>query len=519
MKVSSKVAVASGLWATALLGVVGHDLVQVRRLAVEHREMAEIDLRATTLSLEQRRLLNQIDGFTRKLFVTEDEAYADRIEPLRLDFESNLSVLRNLGLDTPVTVELQTLAGLWNALPIETILNHVAARENEVQDEPTTAREPAADSEVVEPVNKDQLAELFTGISRDLQEQAQVVVEATQNQVREHAEQAVITSEQAETVSWIVAIAGLALSLPLLWLTVQSIRRPLEQLAEGTRSVAGGEYTYKVGASGTGEFEPVESSFNEMVERLSELDRAKRDFLSHVSHELKTPLAAMYETDSLLLDELPGRLTDKQRRLLELSLENNRRLEVMISKLLDLAQLEEGALQYTFGTWELNDLLAGVIENYSSLAWNRGVSLSLATVPPVALECDRDRVVQVLGNLTENAIRFAPDGSAIRIDVSTTPTPEDLEHTEPGDYAFVRIADRGPGVPEPEQERIFERFHQIRAEGHSSAGSVGLGLAIAREILTHHGGAVWVRNRQGGGAVFSIALPRAAEELRAQRAG
>jgi len=464
------------------------------------------------VSLEQRRLLSQIDGFTRKLFVTRDPAYAKRLDPLRQTFDANLQTLRQLDLEPEVRVETGRLAGLWKALPMSVIVDHTLGPSGEP---PVSLQADgnAADGAAADPPDEMQLSELFANLSRDLQDQAQVVVEATQGQVRQHAARSVTASEQAVAVSWIVAIGGLALSLPLLWLTVQSIRRPLEQLAEGTRSVAGGKYTYKVGSSGTGEFEPVESSFNEMVERLGELDRAKRDFLSHVSHELKTPLAAMYETDSALLDELPGRLTDKQRRLLELSLENNRRLETMISKLLDLSQLEEGALQYDLGEWELNELLAGVVESHSTLAWNQGVSLSLATIPPITLECDRDRIVQVLGNLTENSIRFAPDGSAIEIDVSLEPDADARQHIEAGDHALIRIADRGPGVPDSEKEKIFEKFHQIRAEGRSSAGSVGLGLAIAREIISNHGGAIWVSDRPGGGAVFSVALPLVAEHV------
>ncbi len=509
MRVASKLAAASSLWAAALVAVLVYNLTQVRGMAADHRVLADVDLRATTLALEQRQILAEIDGFTRKLLVTRDPAYAGRLEPLRTSFEENLEELRGLELVAPLAVELELMANRWYALPVAALVDTLLVEETSLNPLATTSD---GDREA-------QLMEAFLEQSRALQDQARAVVVATQEGVRSHVLESAEASERAVRVSWIVALIGLTLSLPLLWLTVRSIHRPLLRLQEGTRSVAGGEYTYKLGTNGTDEFAPVADSFNRMVERLGELDRAKREFLSHVSHELKSPLAAMYETDSLLLEELPGKLTDKQRRLLELSLDNNRRLESMLSKLLDLAALEEGALHYTVGTWDLNELLAGVVESHSAQAWARGVSLSLATVPPIPVSCDRDRIIQVLGNLTENAIRHAPEGSAVRIDVSDDPDRDVRRRLGPGDFAVVQFDDRGPGVPEEEQERIFERFHQIRAAGLSSNGSVGLGLAIAREIVNFHEGAIWVSDRPGGGARFTVALPLAERVAHAVSAG
>jgi signal transduction histidine kinase len=509
MKVASKLAMASSLWAAALIAVLVYNLTQVRGLAAGHRELADVDLRATTLALEQRRLLPQIDGFTRKLSVTRDPAYADRLDPLRGTFEAKLDELLGLDLPPSLEVEVELMANRWRGMPLAELIDTLQVEE--------TSLDPLAVTRDVE--RESRLMELFLEQSRALQDQVQTVFEATQTNVREHAEQSASASSRAVRISWIVALIGLTLSLPFLWFTVRSIRRPLKKLEEGTRSVAGGKYTFKLGAEGTDEFAPVADSFNEMVERLGELDRAKREFLSHVSHELKTPLAAMYETDSLLLEELPGRLTDKQRRLLQLSLDNNRRLEVMISKLLDLAQLEEGALKYSTGNHEINGLLAEVVESYSALAWSNGVALSLATIAPVEITCDRDRIVQVLGNLTENAIRYAPSGSAVRIDVSASPDENARHRLSSEDFALIRIGDRGPGVPDSEKDQIFERFHQIREEGRSSSGSVGLGLAIAREIVSDHDGALWVSDRPGGGALFSLALPLATAIRQAEHTG
>ncbi|MCH7666654.1 MAG: HAMP domain-containing protein, partial [Acidobacteria bacterium] len=279
MKISSKLAIASSLWAAALLAVLAYNLTQLRSLAAGHRELADVDLRATTLALEQRQLLTRIDSFTRKLLVTRDPAYAERLAPLSGTFDANLDELLGLDLGAPWGVEGELMANRWRGLPLAELIDTLLVEETSL--DPLTITRDAE--------HEGRLMEFFLEQSRALQEQAQVVFEATQDNVREHAAQAAAASARAVKISWILALAGMTLSLPFLWLTVRSIRRPLLRLQEGTRSVADGKYTFKLGSEGSDEFAPVADSFNEMVERLGELDRAKRDFLSHVSHELKTP--------------------------------------------------------------------------------------------------------------------------------------------------------------------------------------------------------------------------------------
>ena len=159
----------------------------------------------------------------------------------------------------------------------------------------------------------------------------------------------------AVTVSYVFAAIALLSSGLVSFFIVQSISRPLKQLTQGTRTIAEGKFFYRLDTTRHDEFAQLAKDFNTMTLRLDELDQMKKDFVSHVSHELKAPLASMQETIRLLLEQIPGPLNDKQRRLLELNLASGRRLSTMIGNLLDLSRFEAGVVQYELKS---NDLIA-----------------------------------------------------------------------------------------------------------------------------------------------------------------
>ena len=146
-----------------------------------------------------------------------------------------------------------------------------------------------------------------------------------------------------------------------------------------------------------------------MTRRLNELDQMKKDFVSHVSHELKAPLASMREALQLLLDELPGPLTAKQKRLLEINLQCSRRLSSMIGNLLDLSRMEAGMMEYELKS---NDIVASHSDNGRRIrasCGEKGIRLQmLLPEQPLSAHCDADRILQVLGNVLSNAIKFSP---------------------------------------------------------------------------------------------------------------
>ena len=216
-------------------------------------------------------------------------------------------------------------------------------------------------------------------------------------------------------------------------LIVRSISIPLRQLTEGTRAIAAGKFYYRLDTSGKDEFAQVARDFNTMTERLGELDIMKKDFVSHVSHELKAPLASMRETTQLLLEQIPGPLTDKQRRLLELNMQSARTLSSIIGNLLDISKMEAGIMEYDLKPQPLAPWCGRGDRPVRGSGGGKAdpASRRSSRKSAVLVDCDGDRIVQVIANLFGNAVKFTPKSGTVRVRRGTcrgVPDP----HARPG---------------------------------------------------------------------------------------
>jgi PAS domain S-box-containing protein len=234
--------------------------------------------------------------------------------------------------------------------------------------------------------------------------------------------------------------------------------------------------------------------------------RQREDVVSIVSHDLRNPLGVALAAADLLLD-LP--LDEQQRRRqAEIIRRSGKRMQHLIEDLLDVARIEAGALVVRPSLEDLVPILEEAIVHYQDQANARGVRLQLR--PPVGeprARVDRDRIMQALTNLLDNAIRLTPEGGAVIVSV-----------TEKDGFAHVAVQDTGPGVPPDMVDRLFDRFAQ--GEGRDS-GAAGLGLTIVRGVANAHDGSVTVSSVHGKGATFTLRLPRrgpaVGEEGRAPR--
>jgi signal transduction histidine kinase len=498
MRVATKVATGTGAILVLLIGVLLYQVSLLRALASANRTLGAVDIRAAMVSLELRRQLDRMEEYTRKYLVTRDPAYADMVGEARDAFAANLAQLKPLRVSGSGAAEVDRLDLQWSRFGLALVPRPNIAAQLSLGDEERLLAD---------------LADQLDG----LRAQVVAVINATSSAIASQVSAAATTSQDAQRLAFVAVGVALALSGLILLVTVRSINDPLKRLTEATRQVADGSFAVQIDAPHGDEFANLAEDFNTMVRRLEELDVLKRGFVSHVSHELKTPLVAMQETNQLLLEETPGALTAKQRRFLELNLAASRRLSAMITNLLDLSRIEAGAMEYRIDVHDLGALAESAAALFEARAQERGLHLEVA-VPAATLlvPCDADRVTQVLTNLLDNAVRHAPDGSTVRIRVSGAAGPRAdlpgwvqraLSPNPPGTrYAEVTVEDEGHGVPDEHKERIFDKFHQV-GRGRRSDGGVGLGLAISRETVAAHGGAIWVADRPGGGSVFTLLLP------------
>jgi signal transduction histidine kinase len=263
--------------------------------------------------------------------------------------------------------------------------------------------------------------------------------------------------------------------------------------------------------------------------RSQELDRVKTNFIANVSHELRTPLALILAPAERVLAELaPG---DPHRRDLEVVLRNARALLGHVNDLLDASKLEASKLDLDYSTVDLSHLVRLTANNFETLAVDRDVDFQVVAPPAVPAQVDPSRLQQVLLNLLSNAFKFTPADGRVRIELTGVRRGRGRDEgaaagagggagasDDSGDVVRIEVADSGPGISPDDRGQVFERFHRLDGQPHTTWGSSGLGLNIARELVQLHGGSIGVDDAPEGGALFVVELPLVAPPGTAVRA-
>lgn len=236
---------------------------------------------------------------------------------------------------------------------------------------------------------------------------------------------------------------------------------------------------------------------------LEETEKLQTALLNSISHDLRTPLASITGALSSLLEDAPLLSEEARKELILTAWEEAIRLNRLVGNLLDMTRLQSGALRVVRQTNDVEDLVGATLAQMPRRLRGRVVQTTIPPdLPPV--EIDLALVVQVLVNLLDNALKFAPVDQPINI-----------EAVVDGEWVILTVKDRGPGLPEGSSELLFHKFFRgpgDLAAGRWEVGGTGLGLSIAKGIVEAHGGRIWADNRPGGGAVFSFSLPAAMAE-------
>ena len=227
------------------------------------------------------------------------------------------------------------------------------------------------------------------------------------------------------------------------------------------------------------------------VERLS---RVRQDFVANVSHELRTPLTSIRGYAETLLD---GALEDVQhrKRFVETIRDQSARLSAIVADLLSIAELERAGATPRISSFDMREVVLAQVREMETAAKRAGLSLELEDGDPVQVRADRVRIEQVVANLLDNATKYTEEGG-VKVRLGTR-----------DGYAWCEVADTGPGIPDEDRPRIFERFYRIDKARSRQKGGTGLGLSIVKHIVALHGGDVFVERNETGGSTFRFEIP------------
>ena len=487
MSVSRRLILSVGVLMLLAVGVVVAQVLIVREMQVVTEGMNSVSFRSASGLLEMEQEAFGLRNLTEKsLTVVEASArelYTPLVEGKMQRFDQRFKELQEvLGPDeAPEEIALLSTAWINYKIELEKARRIIAPRG--LEDLPPD------------------LVKALDTLDERTRSSRSAVLQAIGGKVRFNQ----AMGQNAKSIAYTAAALFILMGGTVTFLTLRAINRPLRELTGGTRKIASGEFSHRLPVSGPSEFAELARDFNGMSEKLEELDQMKKDFVAHVSHELKAPLAAIRQTLAVTLEQVPGPINDGQRRLLELSRKSAERLSAMVSNLLDVSRLEAGTMEYEMSSHNMIGIVKQTVEEFALKAAEQQIEICVESPSPnIPVICDGDRMIQVVGNLLDNALKFSPENSAIRVTVS---------HNDSAAIPTVRvaIADRGTGVPDAHKQNVFLKFHQLNGRGKRTAGQgVGLGLAICKTIVDAHRGRIWVEDNPEGGSVFCVEIRAAA---------
>jgi signal transduction histidine kinase len=272
------------------------------------------------------------------------------------------------------------------------------------------------------------------------------------------------------------------------------IARPISALAAAARRLAGGSYAERLPTDEPGELRELATSFNHMAGSLEATERRRLQLVGDVAHELRTPLTTL----DGYLEGLEDGVIDPSPQTWRLLRAETGRLTRLVTDMSELWRAEARQLPLRTQPVDVATVADAVAEQFAPVARSRGIDIEVAGTRAIAL-ADSDRVAQIVGNYLSNAIRHAPDGSAVIMTTTVSPT-----------GVTISVADHGPGLAPDQLEAVFERFYRVDSARSRASGGSGIGLAIVRALAGAMGGRAWAESAGlGRGSTFLLELPPA----------
>jgi len=286
---------------------------------------------------------------------------------------------------------------------------------------------------------------------------------------------------------WIILIVILVL--------VQLLMRPFKDLKRVLERVADGDLDADITADAYTETQQISSAVSRTITKLKEVDQSRQEFVSNVSHELKTPITSIRVlADSLMgMEEVPVELY--REFMMDISDEIDRESKI-IDDLLSLVKMDKAATEMNIAQVNINALMELILKRLRPIAKRRNIELIFESIRDVTADVDEVKLSLALNNLVENAIKYNIEDGWVRVVL-------DADHK----FFYVKVSDAGIGIPEEFQERIFDRFYRVDKARSRETGGTGLGLAITKSVVLMHHGAIKLQSKEGEGTTFTVRIP------------
>ena len=312
------------------------------------------------------------------------------------------------------------------------------------------------------------------------------------------------SSSQRGTIVQTLLVIDIAIFFLVIVVVRQSLN-PLEIITRALSRVKEGIYGEKINYKSDDEIGELVNSFNIMSDTIKqktqeakETDIAKDEFLSMITHELKTPLVPIQGYVDILLGEHLGPLTEKQKDRLKIIKSSSESLLRIISDLLDAQKLELGKLVVKKENHDIKDTIEKAVESLQPRAIENKVTINQHLDKKIIVPHDPERIRQVLTNLLKNSLDVVEPNSGL-IEIFVEDSPKEVK---------ISVKDNGPGIPQEKQENLFKKFYQVDTSLTREVGGSGLGLAICKGLVEEHGGTILAESTSGTGAIFSFTLPK-----------
>ena len=283
------------------------------------------------------------------------------------------------------------------------------------------------------------------------------------------------------------------------------ISKPILELTKATKRIQKNDYSQLVHSKGPKEFRDLSDAFNSMIasirkqrKELEELDQAKNEFTSMITHEIKNPLVPIIGYSDILLQETSlGNLTEKQKNAVHIILKNSLTLEKLTSDFLDVQKLELGKMNFDKNMVSSNEILDDVFSQQKPILDKSGITFSIKQKDVRAINLDKLRIIQIFNNLINNSVSFL-DKPEKFIEIGS--------YKKDSDIIFY-VKDNGTGIPLEKQEHLFQKFYQADTTHTRKHGGTGLGLSICKGIVDAHDGQIWCESQDGVGTSIFFSIP------------